>query len=746
MDTAFAIERGVHGRQAEELRNLAQRGVIRLVSDPAYAPLGPGQRLLLMSPVAFDLSTMEIWSALLTGATVVVAPPGRLGLPDVASLLRTTGVTVVWLTAGLFHQVAETDIGALATVPVLMSGGDVLNPDAVRAVLAARRGRPFVAGYGPAENTTFTSCHVMTDPSQVAATVPIGRPIQHTTVRVLDARGLPVPIGVTGELCTGGDGLARGYAGDAAATARAAVSRPFYSLDTRWAAGVSWDDWDRIDSIYNAGDVIAQYRHRWKIAEAYAGWSPGLVHGLAQRFSAGVAMQDDTYAVEPGDVAAVLRTHPGVQESVVLVAGEGEQRHLIGYVTPADGVDPTALRPSMLHDFAAQRLPDYLVPTAFKAVARFPLTANGKVDRAALPPPESQARGEAAPPRGATEERLAEIWRLLLPQHSSRDIGRDDTFFALGGNSLSAARLMFRIGEVFGVDLGLAAFYEAPTLAACAAAIDAARPAAQAAAGAPAPAVAPPSTGRTDREAAPRQPQDRLPVSAPHPAPGRPAAPAPHPAQDRPATLGPHLVRLTDDWSLWRAVCLRGAGFGVHLLEALGDAELARAADAVIAADAAADREAREAAGAGYAAEFPAAVRRLSAALHEVAGLPALREAVAWQNRHALTTGIDVLVRRGPEPAKRNKLHRQHEALVASYLQRYCAKNDSIGFFGPMSWAQIDDGRGIRIDHAAPGLPLAARITYLEGWAVRAIMADHATASVHAPSQRGSASSLSGVS
>ncbi len=168
--------------------SIPQRGVVRLVSDPAYAPLGPGERMLLMSPVAFDLSTMEIWGALLTGATIVIAPPGRLGLPDVASLLRTAGVTVVWLTAGLFHQVAETDIGALATVPVLMSGGDVLNPDTVRAVLAARRGRPLVAGYGPAENTTFTSCHVMTDPSQVAATVPIGRPIQHTTVHVLDAR------------------------------------------------------------------------------------------------------------------------------------------------------------------------------------------------------------------------------------------------------------------------------------------------------------------------------------------------------------------------------------------------------------------------------------------------------------------------------------------------------------------------------------------------------------------------------
>ncbi len=517
--------------------SIPQRGVVRLVSDPAYAPLGPGERLLLMSPVAFDLSTMEIWGALLTGATVVIAPPGRLGLPDVASLLRSSGVTVVWLTAGLFHQVAETDIDALATVGVLMSGGDVLNPDAVRAVLAARRGRPLVAGYGPAENTTFTSCHVMTDPGQAAATVPIGRPIQHTSVYVLDARGRPVPIGVTGELYTGGDGLARGYAGNAAATAEKFVPDP-YGHGTR---------------LYRSGDLA-----RWR--------ADGTLDFVG-RVDNQVKIRG--FRVEPGEVAAVLREHPGVQESVVLVAGEGEQRHLIGYVTPADGVDPAALQPSALRDFVAQRLPDYLVPAAFKAVDRFPLTANGKVDRAALPPAELQARREAAPPRGATEERLADIWRLLLPQDGARaGIGREDTFFALGGNSLSAARLMFRIGEVFGVELGLAAFYEAPTLAASAAAIDAARPAGQVAASAPRPAVALPSTDRTDRGAY------RV-AAAPRLAPGL-------------ATLAPHLVRLTGDWALWRTVCLRGAGFPLHLLAALGDTGLARAADAVIAADAAA--------------------------------------------------------------------------------------------------------------------------------------------------------------
>ena len=100
-------------------------------------------------------------------------------------------MTVAWLTAGLFHQLAETDIDAIAAVPVVLAGGDVLNPDTVRAVLAARRGRPLVNGYGPTENTTFTTCHVMTDPRQVGVTVPIGRPIQHTTVHVLDQHGGP---------------------------------------------------------------------------------------------------------------------------------------------------------------------------------------------------------------------------------------------------------------------------------------------------------------------------------------------------------------------------------------------------------------------------------------------------------------------------------------------------------------------------------------------------------------------------
>jgi len=423
---------------------IPHRGVIRLISKPAFASLCRGERVLHLAPVAFDASTLEIWGALLNGGTVVVAPPGPLSLSDIAALLRNAGVTVVWLTAGLFDQLAETDLDAIVGVPLVLAGGDALTPDTVRAVLAARRGRPLVNGYGPTENTTFTTCHVMTDPDQVGPTVPIGRPIQHTTVRILDDRGQPVPPGVTGELYTGGDGLARGYAGNAAATARAFVPDPT-GHGTR---------------LYRTGDLA-----RWR--------GDGIIEFVGR---ADDQIKIRGFRVEPGEVAAVLRSHPAVHDAVVIVTSSGTQRRLVGYVTPADGADRSTLRPAQLRDFLAHRLPDYLIPAGFKAVDRLPLNASGKVDRTALPAPDHDIREPATPPRGATEERLAEIWSLLLPEDSARgEIGREDDFFAVGGDSLLAARLIFRIGEVFGVELRLAGFYRTRTLAACAAAIDAAR-------------------------------------------------------------------------------------------------------------------------------------------------------------------------------------------------------------------------------------------------------------------------------
>ncbi|MBV9822619.1 MAG: amino acid adenylation domain-containing protein, partial [Actinobacteria bacterium] len=277
------------------------RAVVRLISDPTFATLGPGQRLLQLAPVAFDASTLEIWGALLTGATLVTAPPGPLGLPEIAGLLRTRGVSLAWLTAGLFHQLAEADAGALAEVDQLLAGGDVLNAEAVRTVLDARAGRPLVNGYGPTENTTFTACHVMTDPTKLGAAVPIGRPIQHTSVQVLDAALRPVPVGVAGELYAGGDGLARGYSGNAAATARAFVPDPSGSGER----------------LYRTGDL--------------ARWLPGGDLEFLGRMDHQVKVRG--YRIEPGEVETVLATHAAVGEAAVVAREDNPgDRRLAAYV------------------------------------------------------------------------------------------------------------------------------------------------------------------------------------------------------------------------------------------------------------------------------------------------------------------------------------------------------------------------------------------------------------------------------
>lgn len=675
---------------------IAHRAVVRLVSDPDFATLRPGQRLLHLAPTAFDASTLEIWGALLTGATVVVAPPGPLGLLELAALLRGGGISLVWLTAGLFHQLVEVDAAALAGIPQLLAGGDVLSPDAVRAALVARAGLPVINGYGPTENTTFTTCHPMREPGDVGDRVPIGRPIRQTTVHILDPDGRPAPIGVAGELCTGGDGLARGYVGRASATARAFVPDPFGSGER----------------LYRTGDLA-----RWR--------ADGVVEFIG-RVDDQIKIRG--FRVEPAEVEAALRTHPDIQDVVVVVRGGESDRHLVGYVTAIEGVDPATLRPGRLREFLARRLPEYLVPAGFAVLDRLPLNVNGKVNRAALPPPDRDVR-ETGPvePRTPTEEALVEMWRQLMPTNHSlpADIGREESFFALGGNSLGAARLMFRIRETFGVEVSLGDFYRAPTLAECAAAVDVAKTAAV--------PVAARGIVRRDRRAHRVSPSagaapetgggSTVPVASPGGIVRRDRSA--HRVPSGPAPIASHMVPLDENWGLWRTVCVRGAGLPADLPARLADARLADAADAVLAAraDAGNDGTAETA----YQVEFGAAAGRLGRALRLLGAEPAIREAIAWQNRHGLATGIDSLLRRDPD-ASRNTKHRQHEALLASYLQRYCVKNDTIGFFGPVGWGRVDDGTGIRVTHAPDGRLIAARTVYLEGWAVTAALAGHVEA------------------
>ncbi|MFC4854154.1 amino acid adenylation domain-containing protein [Actinophytocola glycyrrhizae] len=672
------------------------RGVARLVHEPNFATVGPGQTFLHASSPSFDVTTLELWGALLTGARVVPTPPGPIGAPELAKVIDAHRVTFLWLTAGLFHQFVEHDVTTLSGVDQLLAGGDVLAPDAVRAALAARGGKPVTNGYGPTENTTFTSCHVMHDAADVGVITPIGRPVQHSTVYVLDENLRPVPLGAVGELYSGGDGVARGYLNQPALTATKFVPDPFGPPGAR---------------LYRTGD-----RARWR--------PDGTLEFLG-RVDNQVKVRG--YLVEPGETESVLRTHPRVVDAAVVVHGTDDTRRLVAYVTPAD-LDLASVRAHV-----AAALPEFLRPSSYQVLPRFPLNASGKIDRAALPAPVADGTAVRVPPAGAAQHRMAEIWRALL---GAGEIGAGDDFFDVGGNSLLAMRLTFRVREAFGVELPIRDVYRAPTLA-----------------------------GLTDVVTAAKKPvaagivrRDRRGYRAPNQVPAHLVATGATDSPDR-------------HWALWRWVELRGTGFGIEPLLDLASPACAAAAARVVAAEqefavhrgavldgiraalttgpaeakpalrkgsklickgrlSELDAEVRarpharellaasaavEEAHAAYAAAFAEAAGRAADGLRAVAGDRRFREAVAWQNPRALHTAVDSLAR--TETPKRNSRYRQWAALVTSYLQRYTTKNDTIGFFGPVGWARIADAA----DSIAlrPGTELLAKRTvYLENWAV----------------------------
>ncbi|HYH78192.1 MAG TPA: amino acid adenylation domain-containing protein, partial [Longimicrobium sp.] len=418
------------------------RAVVRLVRETDFATFGPGETILQLAPVSFDASTFEIWGALLNGGTLAVFPPETPSLEALARFLPERGVTTLWLTAGLFHPMADAHPGAFRGVRQLIAGGDVLSPAHVRRVLEACPGLVVVNGYGPTENTTFTACARIAAPGEVEGTVPIGTPIAHTSIFILDPAMRPVPVGVPGELYAGGAGLARGYVGRPGMTAERFVPNPFGGAGER---------------LYRTGDRVR-------------GRGDGRIEFLG-RADAQVKIRG--FRVEPGEVEAALLAHPGVREAVVAVHEDAPgDRRLVAYAVADDVVDDAGGAPdaAALKAYLAARLPDHLVPSSVVLLPAFPLTPNGKVDRAALPAPGAEAAEQVAP-RTPTEEIVAGIWADLLHLPA---VGVEDDFFVLGGHSLLATQVAARVREAFGVEVALRALFDAPTVAALAASVDAA--------------------------------------------------------------------------------------------------------------------------------------------------------------------------------------------------------------------------------------------------------------------------------
>jgi amino acid adenylation domain-containing protein len=405
--------------------------VVSLAYQPQFAPIGPANTLLQFAPLAFDAATFEIWGALLNGARLVIAPPGPPDLDRLAELAASEQIDTMWLTASLFQQVLETKPSLLAGVKRLIAGGEVLPPTAVRDAMALYPELELINGYGPTETTTFACTRRITSVDAESGRIPIGAPIRNTRAYVLDASLTAVPIGAPGELYLAGAGVARGYLNRPELTRERFVASPF----------------DTGERLYRTGD-----RARWRMDGAldFLGRTDDQVKVRGMR-------------IEPGEIEAALREIYGVGEAAVALREVGGELRLVGYVAAFPAEPPPSA--AELRAGLAQRLPEHMIPAVFLHLAAMPLTANGKLDRQALPDPEPEWRRMTKRPEGLDEanpitRQIAEIFGAILGRDAVSPV---ESFFDLGGHSLLGVRLMAEIERRLGRRLPLSALYSAPT-------------------------------------------------------------------------------------------------------------------------------------------------------------------------------------------------------------------------------------------------------------------------------------------
>jgi len=417
--------------------------VDRLVRRTGYLDIGAGDVVGQLASPSFDATTLEVWGALLNGAALAVAPPGVLSVAELKKFTAGHGVTVLWLTAGLFHQVVDTDVTALRGLRHLLAGGDVLSPAMCAAVVDGLPGVRLSNGYGPTENTTFTTTHDVRGTDLTApGTVPIGRPVSDTRVYVLDAALRPTAPGVAGELYVAGAGLARGYLRRPGTTAERFVANPFGEPGER---------------MYRTGDVVR--------------WTSGGVLEFLGREDGQVKLRG--FRIELGEVEAALAGHPGVGRAAVVVhESESGDKRLVGYVVPRPGA--AGAEAAEVRAFVAERLPQYMVPAAVVPLTELPLTVNGKLDRRALPVPRFAPVTAYRAPGSAREKTLCEIFAAVLDVER---VGLDDNFFELGGHSLHVTQIVSRIRRELSVELRPRVIYDMPTVAGVAERLGTARPA-----------------------------------------------------------------------------------------------------------------------------------------------------------------------------------------------------------------------------------------------------------------------------
>ena len=385
---------------------------------------------LLVSSFAFDSSVAGIFWTLADGGTLVLPPPGDQKDPHALAGLIARHKATHFLSVPSFYalMLETTRAETLASLRTVIVAGETCPRDLPARHQATLPGAELYNEYGPTEATVWATVHHCHRNDSELGSIPIGRPIANSQAFIFDAFMNPAPVGVSGELYLGGEGVARGYHGQPEQTRERFVEA---------------SDGGR---LYRTGDLA-----RWR--------TDGVIEYLG-RVDGQVKIRG--YRIELGEVEATLAEHPEVREAAAATREVAGETRLVGYIVPRAGSAPSD---SEIRDWIKERLPEHLVPWAIFSMDALPLSPNGKVDRKALPEPEPRrgnGAGQAAPPRGPIEETLAVLWAEVLGVLSP---GVHDDFFELGGHSLLAAQLAARVREAFAIDLPLKTLFDASTVA-----------------------------------------------------------------------------------------------------------------------------------------------------------------------------------------------------------------------------------------------------------------------------------------
>jgi len=422
------------------------RNVARLVKNSDFVSLNSDTRILQTGAPVFDATTFEIWGSLLNGGQLVLCPKNIiLDAFQMAEMLIEFEINTLWLSSPLFNRLVRENSGLFKSLVYLLVGGDVLSPSHISTVKREFPALRIINGYGPTENTTFSTTFSIE--REFKENIPIGKPVTNSTAYIVDGYMNLLAIGLVGELWVGGEGVALGYLNNPELTSIKFISGKkiitfIKKLPTNSLAGPVASS-----PIYGTGDL--------------ARWLPdGNIEFIGRKDH---QVKIRGFRIESEEIEHRLLCHDKVKEAVVMarqMGGTDEDKDICAYIVPTED----NIEPSVLKDYLSQSLPGYMIPSFFVLLNEFPLTANGKIDRHALPAPEiSESLEEFSGPRDEIERQVAKVWAENL-NLNWETIGIDLDFFDLGGHSLKAVTMIAKIHRIFNVKISLADFFSASTI------------------------------------------------------------------------------------------------------------------------------------------------------------------------------------------------------------------------------------------------------------------------------------------